>query len=107
MDFPRIEGATIALDLETTGLHWYRDKIFGVALAIDNLSWYWDVRNSNVIDWLRGELHKVKRFTNYNLKFDANFMIASKICMPQDMVCSMVQAALIDEHLPTYKLDVS
>ena len=106
MDFPRLEGAAVACDLETTGLKWYRDEIFGVAVAIGDRSWYWDVRETpGVLNWLRGELHKVAVLTNYNLKFDANFMIAKGIRMPDRMVCTMVQAALIDEHLPSYSLD--
>jgi len=97
----------VCLDLETTGLAWWKDKIFGVALSLpDGTDHYWDVRESpNTIQWLRDQFHKVPVFVNHNAKFDANFLLAAGVKLPKRIECTMVRAALIDEHLLKYDLD--
>lgn len=107
MNFPSLDDVTVAVDVETSGLRWYAgDRIFGVAVSIlGGGDYYWDVRTSNVIDWLRGELYKARRLVNHSLKFDVQNLINEQIRMPPKMECTMVRAALIDEHLPSYSLD--
>lgn len=105
----------VSVDVETTGLHWYRDKIFGVAIAAydpgqDTItSGYFDVRQQpKVLTALRRELPLCKRVVNHGIKFDAHMLRNEKIIMRDDaMECTMVRSALIDEHRFEYNLDVT
>ena len=103
----------VSVDVETTGLHWYRDRMFGVAVAACNpkakvmASGYWDIRDQpRVLDALREELPKCRLVVNHNVKFDWNFLIKEGIYLPQDRVeCTSVRAALINEHESSFSLD--
>lgn len=101
----------VAPDTETTGLHWYRDKMFGIAIAgydgKDIVSEYIDIRdNPRALEVLRRELPRCKKLVNHNMKFDAHFMLNEKIPLPLDRLeCTSVRAALINEHEPSFSLD--
>lgn len=94
----------VAVDCETTGLHWYRDKLFGVAVAAYDGkqvgSQYWDIRESpRILDVLRDQLPRCQKVVNHHIKFDAHFLTNEKIALPGDrMECTMTRAALINEH---------
>jgi DNA polymerase-1 len=105
--FPNIAGQEVFLDLETTGLRWWADDIFGVALRVGNISHYWDIREKpNVLNFLRGELPKTARVVNHNTKFDYHFLREAGVKMDQvPVVCTMVLSALINEHEFDYGLD--
>lgn len=105
--FPNLDGATIALDTETTGLKFWVDRVFGVALSVGEDDYYWDVRDTpNVLPWLHRQLPRVERIYMHNAKFDIHMLRESKVVVPVDKsICTVVRAALIDEHLPTYDLD--
>lgn len=104
--FPNIRNQTIALDLETTGLKWFKDKAFGVAISTGLEDYYFDIRtHPQVFQWLQEELRYVKRIVNQNIKFDAHFLIKENVKLPQDMFCTMVAGALLDEHRLSYSLD--
>ena len=105
--FPNLDGAVIALDTETEGLKWWSDKVFGVALSVGEDDYYWDVRDTpNVLPWLNTQLPRVKRIYMHNAKFDIHMLRESGTAVPLDKaICTVVRAALIDEHLPTYNLD--
>jgi len=108
VSFPRIaDYPVIAYDLETTGLTWWQDKIFGVALSTPEQDHYWDVRREpEVIDWLREEMPRVRKVVNHHIKFDWHFSREAGIILPNDRTeCTMIRAALIDEHRLTYDLD--
>lgn len=107
MDYPNIDGAVIALDSETTGLKWWTDDIFGFSVSVGDRDYYWDVRDEpHSLDWLADSLPAVKRVYAHNLKFDTHFFRESGVELPTEKcVCTLVRAALIDEHLPTYNLD--
>lgn len=98
------EYPIVALDVEATGLYWYRDKMFGVALAVWDgehvHSHYWDVREKpRVMDMLRGEIPHVKKLVNHHMKFDAHMLLNEGVKVPLDRIeCTMVRAALINEH---------
>ena len=96
-----------AIDLETTGLAFWKDRIFGVAVSLPgDRDYYWDVRDTpRVMDWLRDEMSNLPVFINHNAKFDVNFLIAAGVPMPRRVECTMVRAALLDEHLLKYDLD--
>lgn len=107
MDYPNIDGATIALDSETTGLKWWVDDIFGFSVSVGDQDFYWDVRDHpQSLDWLADSLPAVKKVYAHNLKFDTHFFRETGVILPLDKcICTVVRAALIDEHLPTYNLD--
>lgn len=98
----------IAYDTETTGLYWWKDKIFGVSISTpDGNDHYWDIRKDpNVLDYLRAEIPKVKLLIAHNAKFDWHMSRELGIHFPEDRVDdTMIRAALIDEHLMSYDLD--
>lgn len=105
------EYPVVSVDVETTGLYWHRDKMFGVAVAAHDgkktHSQYWDIRtNPGVLVALRRELPKCKKVVNHNIKFDAHFLKNENIQIRDDaMECTMVRAALIDEHRKSHSLD--
>jgi DNA polymerase I-like protein with 3'-5' exonuclease and polymerase domains len=107
MRTPTIRDRVIALDFETTGLKFWADKIFGVALTVDGSDYYWDVRlDPWALDWLREELPLVKLWINHNVKFDVLFARAAGIRANLDRLdCTMIRAALINEHEFSYDLD--
>jgi DNA polymerase I-like protein with 3'-5' exonuclease and polymerase domains len=98
---------TIALDLETTGLKFWSDKIFGAAISTADGDHYFDIRKRpEVMGWLRDQLPRVRTVAFHNAKFDLHFLANHNIGLRWDqVVCTMVRAALIDEHLPDYGLD--
>jgi DNA polymerase I-like protein with 3'-5' exonuclease and polymerase domains len=104
---PDIRGRIIALDLETTGLQFWSDKIFGVAISVGDEDHYWDLRQDPwVLDWLRAELPQVKLWVNHNIKFDILFLRAANVRANMERVdCTMIRACLINEHEFSYDLD--
>jgi DNA polymerase I len=94
----------VAVDVETTGKYWYRDKMFGVALAVQAggkiESQYWDIREKpRIMDALKAELPKCQKIVNHGIKFDAHMLRNEGIILPGDKIeCTMVRAGLINEH---------
>lgn len=108
MKFPDLsEYPVVAIDSETTGLQWWTDKIFGLSISAGNSDYYWDVRRTpEVLEWLRHEIPRVRRLCAHNAKFDWHFFRQAGVIFPEDRThCSMIRAALIDEHRLTYDLD--
>ncbi len=107
MMFPKLHlYDAVSLDVETTGLQWWRDEVFGIAVAAGDNEWYWDIRKEpNVVDWLRDEFQGINRWVNHNVKFDWHFLHRMGIKAPNLVECTMIRAALIDEHRMTYDLD--
>lgn len=107
--FPRIaEAPYLGLDTETTGLHWWEDRIFGISISLPGGDdYYWDIRKEpGVIRWLADEIPKCKRIIAHHAKFDWHMCRELGIHFPRDRVdCTMIRAALLDEHLLTYDLD--
>lgn len=100
----------VAPDVETTGLYWYKDRMFGIAIAgydgKDIVSEYIDIREKpRALEFLRKELPHCKRLVNHNMKFDAHFMLNEGIPVPLDKLeCTSVRAALINEHEESFSL---
>lgn len=105
--FPNIEGRKIALDTETTGLKWWSDRVFGVSISVVGEDFYWDVRDTpGALVWLQDNLPKAEVIYLHNAKFDISMLREAGVDVPVDKCrCTVVRAALIDEHLPTYGLD--
>lgn len=105
------EYPLVSIDCETTGLHWYEDKAFGIAVAAHDgeriASGYFDIRERPaIVTALKAQLPRVKRLVNHNMKFDAHFLLNLGIKVPFDRLeCTSVRAALIDEHEPSFSLD--
>ena len=105
------EYPVVAVDIESSGLHWYRDKMFGVAVAVQDgdgtQSGYWDIREQpRVMDALREQLPRVRRMVNHNIKFDCHFLMNEGVQVPLDRIeCTMVRAALINENELSFSLD--
>jgi DNA polymerase I-like protein with 3'-5' exonuclease and polymerase domains len=104
------EYQLVSIDTETTGLYWYKDKIFGVAIAAYDgekiVSAYYDIRTKpQTIEALKREVPQIKRLVNHNIKFDANFLENEGIRVPDTMECTSVRSALINEHEHSFSLD--
>lgn len=109
MKFPDISRYPfVVLDYETTGLRWHRDRIFGIAIATpDGKSGYWDVRQTpQALDWARAELPRCALVVAHNAKYECHFSREAGINLPEGrVVCTMVNAALLNEHHFSYDLD--
>ena len=108
MNYPKLElFDKITLDTETTGLNWRQDKIFGFSISTpDGNDYYWDVRETpKALLWLNDSLKKFKGLLiNHNLKYDIHFLREAGISVLDKKYpgiqwdCTMIRAALIDEH---------
>lgn len=109
MYFPRLSDFdTIAVDIEGTGVTWYRDEMFGFAVSTQEDDYYWDIRETpKALDWLYDEMkHYNGLIVNHNIKFDAHFLRQVGIDISRKNIkCTMVRSQLIDENRWTYDLD--
>lgn len=108
MKFPEIpRNEIISLDYETTGLrYWLPDfRVFGIAVAVRDHSWYWDVRSDpQVVDWLRDLLPGrtvIAQNAQYEFQCTRQFQIDPRSV---SWYCTMIAECLIDEHHLTYDL---
>lgn len=102
------------IDVETTGLKWWKDKVFGVALALpDGQTFYEDIRsNPQVKVWLQDQAKALKatscstKIVNHHLKFDLHFLREMGVDFPLErLACTMTRSALVNEHEHEYGLD--
>jgi len=105
------EYPIVSIDTETTGLHWYKDDVFGIAVAAYDgekiVSGYFDIRSkTRVVEMLRTEVPLIKRLVNHNIKFDVNFLMNKGVRVSDDSIeCTSVRSALINEHERSFSLD--
>lgn len=107
--YPRLkEFPYFSIDTETHGLMWWLHGIFGVSISTpDGNDYYWDIRDDpNIIKFLKDEISSYRgTIIAHNLKFDWHMLRQAGIPMAANYSCTMIRAALIDEHLLSYDLD--
>lgn len=99
----------IALDTETTGLHYPKDRAFGFSISTpDGQSFYYDIRHEPKMGrWLEDELrHYNGRVVCHYASFDYRMLRSAGIHIPIHLLDdTCIRASLINEHLPAYDLD--
>lgn len=108
MSFPDIRGRIVAYDTEATGLKWWTDRVFGFSIAVSRTEgYYWDIRrHPEAWEWWREECKYARLIVAHNFKYDYHISRESGVTMSIDNGnCTVVRAALIDEHRLTYNLD--
>lgn len=106
---PSFKDRIVAIDFETTGLLWYKDRAFGMAWAYLEggkvESGYVDLREGNNLRWVRDNFHLARMLIAHNMKFDAAFARELGCKFPPRLECTMIREALLDEHAISYDLD--
>lgn len=98
------------LDTETTGLEWHRHDIFGFSVADSEEQTegrYFDIRKfPKSVKWLEDQIDAADWVYAHNAKFDMHMLESTGIRFdPRKFRCTMVRAALINEHEREYNLD--
>lgn len=107
-DFPRLpEHIPIAVDTETTGLEYVRDKAFGFSVAFEGWRGYWDIReHPQALRWLADAVSVASTVVAHNFPFDYMMLRAAGLELPLDKADdTVVRACLIDENEREYSLD--
>lgn len=112
MNVPQLHKfGRFALDTETDGLQYKRNKVFGLSISTpDGEDYYWDIRHEpGILKWLADELltKNYKGTIVYaNASFDIRMLENSDVNLVDRIFDDViVRASCIDEHLPTYSLD--
>ena len=100
----------VAIDTETTGLKFWKDQLFGVAMAWDDgvklRSIYVDVRDPDHKRWLKDQLPRIRRLVAFNSKFDMHMLREAGLSWGgRTIEDCMIREALLDEHRQSYSLD--
>lgn len=107
--FPDIDRwEYVVLDTEDSGLQFWKDKLFGVSItAPDDTSFYYDLRvEPQARKWLIDKIPKCKLIVCHHAKFDQHFSREAGIIFPEGKVfCTMIAAAVINEHEFEYSLE--
>lgn len=112
----------VAVDTETTGVKWTRDRVFGVSVTVPACSLeelladpvrapvrsaYIDVRRSpEQYKALAAVAPRLRRVVAHHAKFDLHMLRNDGAEFDLTAIdCTMIRAALINEHLHSYSLD--
>lgn len=100
----------VAVDVETDGLLWWKNHIFGISLSWFNDdktvgSFYGDIRDPRVKWWMADHLPKLQKVVNHFIKFDVHMLRETGLKIPQNYECTMIRETLLDEHQYEYGLD--
>lgn len=112
----------VCVDVETTGVDWTRERVFGVAISVpgcslDDLrrdpvnapvkSMYFDVRRQpDLYADLKRQASHLGLVCNHHAKFDLHMLANDGVLIdPRKVDCTMIRASLINEHLHSYSLD--
>jgi DNA polymerase I-like protein with 3'-5' exonuclease and polymerase domains len=98
-----------AIDSETTGLVYPKDKAFGISIATpDGKSYYYDLRtDGEVIPILNAQLADYTgTIICHNASFDYRMLDRADIFMPIDQLDdTVIRECCLDEHAHSYRLD--
>ena len=108
--FPTIEQFDrLALDTESDGLVYPRNKAFGFSLSTpDGKDYYYDIRRDPQAKmWLNDKMKTYKgKVICHNASFDHRMSKAAGMNLPLERLDdTVIRACLIDEHLMSYSLD--
>lgn len=105
MNFPNLDGRIVAYDTETTGLSYPKDRAFGISVALEGWSGYFDIRETpEAVRWINNS--KPQLIICHNASFDVKMSKSAGINLPLErMDDTVIRACLIDEHLHSYALD--
>lgn len=91
----------IAIDTETDGTYWPRNKAFGVSITTAENDCYWDIReNPQIVPVINQQiaLHRPIVAAHY-MSFDYKMLHSLGIIIPWDLIrCTIVRQCLINEH---------
>lgn len=98
-----------AVDVETTGLQWWKDTVFGISMSWFNdqgtvESFYGDIRDPTTRRWFKDHLPKLQKVVNHYIKFDVHMLREMGIEL-NNYECTMIRETLLDEHQYDYSLD--
>ena len=110
-DFARMPW--LAFDMESTGLLWWKDRAFGMSVTTPDLrSFYFDFRDAEQNEAAARIVHEAKLLVAHHSKFDVHsarewlVRYHPKLRIdPSRVRCTMIRAALLDEHKLAYDLD--
>lgn len=101
----------VAVDTETTGLCWWRDRVFGVSLSWreDNgvlTSWYGDLREQGILRWCKDTLPRIRKAIGHHFRFDVHMLREMGVHIPHEAIsCTMIRECILDEDQYDYNLD--
>lgn len=105
-DILKCEGAPVALDTETTGLEWFRDRVLGIGVwcSARGVAVYIDTLDERVLAACRENLQTIARnpqteIRMHNMKFDMEFMGVPLWSRGYTVVDTTILAHLYDSRL--------
>lgn len=106
MDFINdiLNSDVIALDTETTGTNYPRDKAFGISVSTRTRDYYWDIRQEpKVVVHLQNAIRRSRPIiAAHNASFDHKMASTVGLDIPIELwQCTVVRACLINEHEST------
>jgi DNA polymerase I-like protein with 3'-5' exonuclease and polymerase domains len=99
-----LNSDVIAIDSETTGTYWPRDRAFGISVATEWNDYYFDIRQDRRIGALLGDAIRRRRpvICAHNASFDYKMVHSAGLVTPMELwQCTVVRACLINEHEST------
>lgn len=105
MDFPTLRHLPVfAIDTETTGLQYPKDKPFMISISTEEADYAWDLRQQpEVIQYINDELRDFEgEIAAHYASFDTRMLALIGVHLPLERVrCTVVRACLINEHEST------
>lgn len=104
-----VKGASLVFDTETTGLDYMRDTPFMFSLDVDGKKQYAVEWTDSARRWLEDKLPTAQQVICHNAKYDAHMLVqggvSAEVAYGLPLICTAVQASLINEHEYSFGLD--